>query len=59
MQKEQRIEMILLVWCEISWQQIQHIISNRHRLTGCRSSRWWNDLSYAKEATIEMILLVW
>ena len=28
-----------------------HIISNKDRLTDCRSSRWWYDLSYAKEAT--------
>ena len=55
------MEMILLVWCEISWQQIKSIITNRHRLTSFRSSRWWYDLSYAKEAISknDIISMIW
>ena len=48
--KEEANQNDMLVWSEISWQQIERIISNRHRLTSYRSSRWWYDLSYTKGA---------
>ena len=60
-QKKQQIEMILLVWSEISWQQIERIISNRHQLTSFRSSRWWYDLSYTKGETNrnDIVSMIW
>ena len=50
-------DIVSMIWGVI--QQIEHIISNKDRLTNCRSSRWWYDLSFVKEQWIEMILLVW
>ena len=40
-------------------QQIERIISNRDRLTRCRSSRWWYDLSYTKGETNQNVIVRW
>ena len=53
--------MLLLVWSELYWQQSECIVSNKDRLTCCRGSRWWYDLSYAKEVTNrnDIVSMIW
>ena len=58
-QKKQQIEMILLVWSEINWQQIERIISNKTDLQAVEVAD--DDMGWViqKKQWIEMILLVW
>ena len=61
MQKEQQIKMVMLVWDLRSNTTNWAYQTIKDRLTGWRSSRWWYDLSYAKEVTnqYDVVSMIW